>query len=194
MSQYNTYYMNKQRYIHLKNNLTGGTKKTYAILHSTSYENLIDILKCGVLYANAYIDDKHKRLSGDENMEYIFTNMVRSDIKIPDFGFGLLFNTNILNDKTFYFNKYWVAGINDGTIKVTKQNRKGLIRNIIKYINEKNDNIGHEVTGHEILFKKSIDVKKYLIGINCQVGTTEENQNLLDILRDFGYKKTKMYS
>ena len=47
----------------------------FYIYHTTSKENLLEILKSNVLYASKYISKKHLRLSGKYKVPYIFTRI-----------------------------------------------------------------------------------------------------------------------
>lgn len=62
----------------------------YYIRHSTSYENLLSIVKSGKLLANKYVEESKWRLSGEHESKYIYTNIVFDDKNIGGAGHGAI--------------------------------------------------------------------------------------------------------
>ena len=150
------------------------------IIHSTNIENLIDILKINVLYANKYVKKSKWRMSGDEESQYIFTNLYVPKKDVPNFGPALIFSSDILDKESYIFNDRWVGDPCETSIFVhlddTKKVKKYKLNKIKKIIKPK------RIIDYEILFVAMIILKDYLVGIlcpDCDKKTVNKIQKLL---------------
>lgn len=136
------------------------------VYHFTSQENLLDILNTNIIYANKYLDEYKRRLSGYEDSIYIYTGLYVEGSKFKNISFGpaLILNPDILCNESYIFNKGWIAGPNKDSLFVNhgkeKKKKKAKIRTIIKYVKN-----ASKLMDHEILFIGRIMLRDYLIGV-----------------------------
>ena len=195
---YNKYIHNKNKYLSLKynNNQKGGVKEDkkqkYYILHSTDLKNIISIIKTGSLLANKYLDQKQWRFSGLRTSEYIFTNLVINGQKFSEFGFGLILDEKLLDDKVGYFNIGWLATPQKNSIILkpndTKKERDKKMKKIKKVLLN-----SRPVLDHELLFKKEINLKDYLIGILIPKKQKKNTKKIKKLLKSSKLDKVKLY-
>ena len=104
----NKYKKYKKKYLLLKNKIN--CVHNYYFIHNTTYDNLINILKDGIIYPNKFLDQKNKRFSGYDQ-DYVFMNIYFEDVKIiPElYNFTLIFHPKILYENGFYFNEGWAG-------------------------------------------------------------------------------------
>lgn len=184
---------NKAAYLELRNAIIGGginkvDDEEYYVLHSTSYENMLDILKTGKLMANKYLPPEKRRMSGFEESDYVFANIVqRKDMGMPNFGCGLIFSSDLLKKNKFYFNPSWYAYPYEKTIEFEAGDAE-FDKKKRKMFSQIKD--GSQIK-HEILFENSIDLK-YLIGIHCPECTTKKIKKIKKLIKR--KKKIKIYS
>lgn len=88
----------------------GGTNILNNILfvHNTfGYDNLISILKSGMLNLGSKVDKKHRKLSGGIPMDEIYMNIYFKDLKNLSSPCGLIFSSKLLDDYSFTVNAGW---------------------------------------------------------------------------------------
>jgi len=178
MNYYNKYLKYKNKYLQLKNkNQSGGNINKYIFVHNTTtFDNLIEILKTREIKISSQVDVKRRIRTGDSIHNFIYGNIYFYDIKnmIHFQNYTLILSPKLLKDYDMRFNKGWTG------IKLTeiKQNDKLKIKNKkLKVVKEwlKNPNdlpeiLRSDTSGfmmHEVLFNKNIPIDKYLIGISC---------------------------
>jgi hypothetical protein len=189
-----TYNINKLNYNKLMNMQIGGYNKPhdYYFLHSTNFANMIQILKSNKLYANMHIDERYRRFSGSEQSKYVFMNIVIDNYQPDNFGIGLIFSKDILNEYPIIFNQAWMADSNDKSIyinNVEEMNDAIIKLNMIDTINKSK----MFVMSHEILFENEIDLK-YLIGIHCPICDNKQKRIIRKLLRKNNKQYVKIYS
>lgn len=205
-SYYILYQTNKQNYFklieHINAQMGGYRRKAndFYFLHSTSFDNMIQILKTDKLYANIHINKRYRRLSGDEPSKYVFTNVITNNHSITQyFGVGLMFSKNILNEKCAIFNRLWLSSPDDESVYVKNvEEMKKLIETFdlpFKYnnilIDPLNVQLPYRMT-HEVLFEDSIDLK-YLIGIHCPGCDNKQKRKIRKLLRTNNRQNVKIY-
>ena len=165
----------------------------YYVIHSTNIENLIHILKTKILYANKYIDDKYKRLSGIEDSQYVYTSVYTKKGLKENFGISLIFDAKILHTESFIFNYGWLALPNDNSIYVNKtednQTKDNKIKTILKHVNK-----SKKITDYEILFIAMISLDDYLVGISCPDCDSNIINKIKKILDNGRLKNIKIYT
>lgn len=208
-SIYNKYITNKNMYLSLKstehNNinyqLVGGNKIPYYILHSTGFDNLLKILEDNALYPNKYLDSKYWRLSGDNEKNHVFLNLIENNKTIEstyNFGCGLIFSKKILEDNTFAYNDGWYTRIVDASIIVDKSlgnsKREKIIKTILEKLSKKENVLQNNmIMNHEILIEGKIEINKYLIGIICPMFYKKESNKIKNMLKKHKYNRVKIY-
>ena len=103
------------------------------VIHSTNLDNLLNILKSSILYANKYVDKTKWRLSGNQDSKYIYTNIYIPKPKVPNFGPALIFNKDILQKESYIFNEAWVAGPYEDSVFVHSNDTKESVYTIDEY-------------------------------------------------------------
>ena len=178
---------NKAAYLELRDAMIGGDinkvdDEEYYVLHSTSYENLLDILKTGKLMANKYLPPEKRRMSGDNDKDHVFATITqKSHMNIDNFGYGLIFSKKLLKENKFYFNSSWAAYPHDNSIIFVPndpdyQSKISSVFDILRT---------HDYPyKHEILFEDEVSLK-YLIGVHCPSCGFEEVDQIRKII---GYK------
>jgi hypothetical protein len=212
---YKNYIINKKIYNTLKttseiytNIHTGGKNsansreknKKYFITHSTSYDNLIQILKSKKLYAGYMVSKKYRRLSGSILSKYVFTNLIFNGQKNPNFGHSLIFDEALLYDDSSWFNNGWAADPSDDSIHIdsnesidAKNEKINTIHDIISRKATETEPCVSMFMRHELLFKKEINLK-YLIGIECPGCSKKEVTVIKKLLRNMDRDDVKIYT
>lgn len=162
------------------------TTELFYILHWTDYDRLINILDDGVLYANKYIDKKYIRLSGWEELIYVYTNIMFDDLyNNYEAGISLIFHPKLIYEQSSIFNEGWnvhpdknsiYININDGFDEITE--KIGIIKNKIAMNKNK-------INMHELLFVGRIILEDHLIAINC----VDCNEKQIDTIKEKLKKK-----
>lgn len=162
------------------------------VYHSTNIGNVINILNDGVLYANKYINEEHRRMSKTEELPYIYTSMYVPELGIENFGVALIFNPTILNQESYIFNYGWNVHPNDKSIYVNSIDNKEMNNNklnkIIEYVRG-----SKKITDYEILFIGRIILKDYLIGILCPICDTQIITKIESLLKKKNLNNVKIY-
>lgn len=171
INYYNQYIKYKNKYQKLKN-----MQKNYNFyfVHMTKNEkNLKNIIKSGYIKLGSDIPIKDKFLSGYVDEPYIFANIIFDDLENLDFfrNYTLILSPKIIEDYNVYFLGGW-GNFNLTTISPSDtNNQKNQKINLIKQFISKPYDLPQIVLEspiirqHEVRFDKSIDIKKYLIGI-----------------------------
>lgn len=168
----------KTKYLNLKNKLKHDQHYDFYFVHSTAtFENLLNILKTGVLSPGKDLEPEQRKLCGEDATNFVFTNIYFEDVKnlTHAIDFSLLFHPKIMYQNGFYFNKGWEAGLCDKTIYVDgvdKTITKQKINQIKEFLKNPIDvpEIIRETgfMNHEVLFDHPISLKHgNLIGIVC---------------------------
>jgi hypothetical protein len=143
------------------------------IYHSTSLENLIDILKSNIIYANKYLPESKRRLSGTNKKIYVFTHLHIPSNEDKYFGVGLILHPDILCKESYIFNDGWLGEPDKDSIFVysddNKKIKKNKLKKIIKTVKliEEQKNGDPKIMSNEVMFVERIQLKDYLIGIKC---------------------------
>jgi hypothetical protein len=192
------------KYISKMDNLIGGDKFLDNILfvHNTfGYDNLISILKSGVLKLGSKVEKERRKLSGGEPMDEIYMNIYFKDLKNLDNLYGLIFSSKLLIDYDLSVNAGWrgktIAEIKKRDKMKEKKRKIKLVRKFLrnpkKILPEKVVEISSKIILHEVLFFEDIPLKDYLIGItNCGF-TEEENNNIRKILEENKMNNVKFF-
>ncbi len=155
----------------------------YYVYHSTNIDNLMNILKSKILYANKYLDKNKRRLSGFEESQYIYASIFTNKTTVnSNFGVALLFSPEILYKEPFIFNDGWLAYPTNNSIYVDINDKKKLKDNKIKKMLDIVDN-SKSIVDHEILFIGRVIIDKYLVGIlcpNCDKNTILNIRNMIN--------------
>src|SRR5688572_24539680 len=82
----------------------------FYFIHSTTvFENLLDILKTGILYQGKYVSVEQRQFYGPEPSDYVYANIYFEDIdniKYPR-DYTLILSPKIMEENGFFFNKGW---------------------------------------------------------------------------------------
>ncbi len=169
----------KKKYKKYKNKYTQLTKKShekYYFVHFTKgLPSLLNILKTGYVKAGKDVAPKYRFFGGEEGCENIYANInfeSLNNISYLPF-YGIIISPKIINTHNIIFNKGWGGGFGKQIIIKKTQNKKTKNKKIKKIhkwlVNPKLPKMikSSEKMQHEILFDKSINIKKYVIGIIC---------------------------
>ncbi len=189
---YEKYQKYKKKYIEQK------LKKCVYVIHSPlQFENLTGILVDGIVKLGTDIPEDLRNLSKYEPLPYVFGRFLFINVKETYIYWNcLIFDSEIMNDYNFYFNKGWFAGPTTDSIKFQKTDslKKKLI-NICdakeKIINH--NSLGAPVMNHELIFSRPIDVKKYLRAIIFFSNDKNETMKISKLVNDY-YDNVKIYS
>lgn len=173
------YYKYKTKYLKLKRANNDVEYNFYFIHSTTNFNNLLDILKTGVLYPGKYLRPDQRKFCGEEcESEYIYTNIYFEDIKNIDYvrSYSLLLHPQIMLDNGFYFNKGWIVAPTSTSIHVdnkdTMDNEQKITQIKEFLVNPVNiPEIMKAKPGlytHEVLFDHHINLDKNLVGIVCR--------------------------
>ncbi|XWV25376.1 hypothetical protein QJ856_gp0388 [Tupanvirus deep ocean] len=189
----------KTKYLNLKKEINKNQfEHNFYFLHSTTrFENLLDVLKTGVLYPGKYVKRKQRVHYGPDPSEYLYANIYFDDIKNIKknfFNFTLLLHPKIMNENGFFFNKGWQKHPYRGpdivredaiTKKPVKYPQTGIeifgddsqqeVNQKLKKIHDFLENpdlpqvfLGSEILEHEVLFDHPINLSdNNLIGVIC---------------------------
>ena len=181
---------------------TGGYRRKsddFYFLHSTNFENMLRILKTNKLYANKHINKRYRRLSGDSPSKYVFANVITNNHPITsNFGVGLIFSKDVLNEQPVIFNLGWKVDPDDDSIHIKSVDEmKKLIETLDLSNRYNNTLIGDDLTlpftmTHEVLFEDNIDLK-YLIGIYCPDCDNKQKSKIRKLLRKNNRHFVKIY-
>ena len=113
MNYYNKYLKYKNKYLQLKNiNQIGGSINKYIFVHNTTtYDNLIEILKTGEIKISSQVDVKRRIRTGESTHDFIYGNIYFYDIKnMTHFqDYSLILSPKLLQDYDMRFNKGWTG-------------------------------------------------------------------------------------
>lgn len=169
--------MYKNKYTKYKLKMIGSAQnKNFYFVHNTfGYDNLIEILKCGVLKIGAELSEEQRRLSGGIPKNYIYMSIFFEDIKEQYIPCGLVFSSNILDDYDIVVNVGWngneLCSISHKDTKKDKMKKIKKIKNFIKNPEkilppQRAKMLKNNIMLHEVLFDKNIFLDKYLVKIN----------------------------
>jgi hypothetical protein len=200
--QNRTDYLNLQN-IHKTNITKGGGefKNNFYFIHTTlNSDTLTKILKDGFLRPSIQLKEFKSILSA-ERRKHIYTNINFDDLKNVEYvgGYKLFMSPKIIYDYDSIFNRGWFVSPYDTSVfiyeKDDPKDKISKITSIKEYL--KNPTFypkflieGAGYLAHEMLFDKEIDLKKYLIGIECDECDLKE---LNDLLKKEGYENVKIY-
>ena len=180
MNYYNKYLKYKNKYLKLKNitiNQNGGNKNEFIFVHNTTtYDNLLEILKTGEIKISSQVDSKRRIRTGDNSHDFIYGNIYFYDIKnMTHFqDLTLILSPKLLEDYNIRFNKGWtgkkITEIKQKDKKKTKNKKLELVKEWLKNPIDLPEILRSDLSGfmlHEVVFNKNIPIDKYLIGITC---------------------------
>lgn len=175
------------------------SKKIY-ILHSVGWENIENVLKTGILYANKYIPEERRRFAGGEELPYVYTNIYFRDIKNISLGMGitLIFDSKIIYSQGLIFNDGWMVHPTNDSIYLNPEDGKAEINKKLKLIKNRiihrmKTSKSIDIMHHEALFIGRIILENNLTGILCPECTDEQLSNIKNIL-DKLKLKIKIYN
>lgn len=188
------YSHNKHMYLKLcalTNTQKGGKVYDYYVVHSTtSSDSLLKILKDG--YIRPGKDVKHSKIMSNEDLDYVYANINFDSINNISTigGYKLFIHPKILDDVNYVFNTHWSGYpttdsivINNKTDRDIKFDQiKQYILNPTFYPKKLIENAGYRA--HELLLDK-IDLKKYLIGVQCEDCSSTEMKKLIKLLKKY---------
>jgi len=178
LHKYNKY---KTKYFNLKRKMKDDQQHNFYFVHSTtSFENLLNILKSGTIYPGKDLEPSQRKFCGSEAAsKFIFTNIYFEDLQNLSHtrDYSLLLHPKIMYKNGFFFNRGWIAGTCNESIYVDGKNaviNNEQITQIKKFL-ENPTNIPElmktNLWNHEILFNTPIDLNDgNLIGIVCNYG------------------------
>ena len=183
MDYYKKYIKYKTKYLQIKTiNQKGGNKdKFFFVYNTTKYDNLLNILKTGVLKISSKVSKKRRfRTSG--KVDNIYGSIYFKDLEnlshLPDY--SILLSEKLLEDYDIRFNKGWtgneIISINKDDKESEKYNKLEKVKEFLKDPKDFPEKL-KEPTGlmmHEAVFNKDIPIKEYLIGIVCNSCSEEE--------------------
>ncbi len=169
----------KSKYNKLKNQLGNNNQKNYTFffIHSTTvFENLLDILKTGVLYPGSYLSPERRQMCAE--CDDVYMNINFDDLQNIQWfhRYTLIFHPKIMYENGFIFNEGWGwAGPPEGTINIKKIDSKEEINHKLQIIHNFVENpilpeiiLGFPATfHHQIVFDHPINLEGNLIGIAC---------------------------
>jgi hypothetical protein len=174
------------------NNQNGGTDifNNILFIHNTfGYDNLISILKSGILKLGSKVDEKQRKLSGGIPMDEIYMNIYFKDLKNLPSPCGLIFSSKLLEDYDVTINAGW-KGKKFVEIKKNDKKKKNKINKVKKFLknpkkilSEKLTNILPGIMTHEVLFFEDIPIKDYLIGITDCGYTDKQKKEIQNIIK-----------
>lgn len=201
------YIENKTNYNLLKtSHRTKGEFNSYNnfyLIHTTlDKKSLITILKDGFLRPSIQ-QKKFRSMLSAEKLEYIYANINFDDIRnIKNVGgYKLFLDSKLFYDQTSFFNKGWQKYPTEASIHIDKNESERSKRDKLMKIKEYVKNPTHHSQHlqlekyaphlvHEILFNSEIDLKKYLIGIECN----EVDKKIFEkIIKKYNYENVKIF-
>jgi hypothetical protein len=197
---YNKY---KQRYLSLKYK-EPFIDNFYFVHNTRDINNIISIIKDGVLKIGRHVDKSNRKHSGGIPQDYIYTNIFFDDIRNLShyISFSILLHSNIIHKYGAVFNRGWQTYPSKmySTYFYKKDtptvfNKK--IEEIKEFIQDPNTlpwlvREAPEVMHHEVLFKHNITLKDSLIGIVCNWCSDEQIAMLKKLLKKYGYGDIKI--
>jgi hypothetical protein len=205
------YYKYKSKYLNLLDQCGGklSSKLTnkpnnkpynYFFVHLTkNFDSLKDILKSGYLYSGKQLSLEKRFQSGDDAVNYVFTNIYFDDLKnlthLMDFTIILSPDVFTEHKKEIKFNKGW--GFEN--IPLKDQDMNAYLKIIRKYLKTleglpKTIKDFSPHLHHEVLFEDKINLHKNLLGIVCNGCSDSRVNNLKKILKSKKYKNIKIYT
>ena len=195
MNYYDKYIKYKSKYLHLKKNdinQNGGKNNKYFFIHNTTtFDNLLTILKTNTLKISSQVD-KERRTKTSGNVNYIYSTMYFKDLNnlthLPDF--SLILSDKLLQEYDIRINKGWTGNelisISHTDDKLIKNKKFNILKKFLKNPKDFPKTL-IEPSGllmHEVLFDRNIEIDKYLLGIVCNKCNNEQ----LSELKKFNYK------
>ena len=191
--KYKNKYLNKKRNMNKDNILT---PSHFYIVHATvSYDSLINILKEGKIKPGKDLPKKYRKWGGDQDLDVIFTNIYFPEIDnlshLQDF--TLILHPKLLMDYDGYFNEVWQGGIGQNSQKLGKDDNAKILQeklNKIKKFLKSPESLPkglQTLSGfmmHELVFNRSIEIKDYLIGIECNFCDEKQLDKIKKLVKD----------
>jgi transcription elongation factor len=112
---------------------------------------------------------------------------------LPNFGFGLMFSDKLLYKRSFIFNDGWIGSRNENSIIVKAKDGRDQKKIQINKMKNVLTNM-KRLFDYEILFKKKIKLRKYLIGIHCPNCDLKTQNKIKEILDNIKLNDVKIYT
>ena len=178
MDYYDKYLKYKKKYLELKITQNGGNYNDNFIFshNTTTFDNLLEILKSGEIKISSLVDEKRRIRTGENLHNFIYGNIYFYDIKnMTHFqDYTLLLSPTLLEDYDIKINKGWTGKqlvyIKNNNSTKTKNNKLNKVKSWLKNPIDLSEILRSDTSGfmlHEVLFYKNIPIKKYLVGIIC---------------------------
>jgi hypothetical protein len=145
----------------------------YLIRHIVKDEHLHDLLKDGYIRPSA--QTKKTFFCGEDTSNYIYLSLFSKKVKPVEFGYPIYLSSDILNDMDAYYIPDWRYVT--GPLKELEHSKrlkkndlpkieKDILKNIKQYTKRtKLNKIFAVLHSHQILIKKKINLKKYIVCI-----------------------------
>ncbi len=164
-----------------------------------SLDSLKKILKSGMIKKGADLTKKERKLSGGIPKNYIFCNIHFNDSRIKVPITSLIIKADVINENITIFNPVWYGSVYEKSV-IIKENStcEEIIAGIFtikqKYdddVASKLEKVNIKIMSHEILFEKTIDVKKYIDKIICHV---DDASIIKKWLKKYGHEDIELIS
>ena len=187
----------KTKYLNLKKKMNTKLYNFYFIHSTTIFQNLLDILRTGILFPGKYLTLEQRKLYGEEPSDYVYANIYFEDIKNIEYtlDYTLILHPKIMDVDGFFFNIGWqkfplkkseilaIESSNNSTIKypqtgieISANDSPEIVNQKLKEIHDFLKNLklpeillsSPGIMHHEILFDHPINLSNSnLIGIIC---------------------------
>ena len=195
----------KEKYLSLKKSLhqPNNCVHNYYFIHTTNWNNLIHILKDGIIYPNKFIDEKFRLLSGHEQ-EHVFTNIYFDGVDIIKFlpSISIILHPKILYENGLIFNEGWVGGPYQNSLFI---NTTDSPREINSKLNQIRDFLinpislpeiirsSRNIITHEVLFDHPIHLDNHnLLAIVCYQCDIINLNKIKKIIKTKSFSKIKI--
>ncbi len=166
----------------------------FFFVHNTfGYNNLIDILKSGILKKGSEMPEEKRKLSGGIPKDNIYMSIYFENLPEQYLPCGLVFSSRILNDYDITINAGWggneicsISHKDSKKIKIKKINKiKNFIKNPEKILEPlRAKTLKNNIMLHEVLLYENIPLDKYLVKINNCGFTDEEMEEIKNIISE----------
>ena len=157
--------------------------KQFYLTHSTDENNLIGMINDGYIYSGIYAN--RSRLFGSPTSRYVYLSLL-GDISSNFQNITLFLSDRVLFNRSFRYAFGWFT--EDALEKTIKVDHKR--DNVLEHLESLNDHIlkSNNVTSHEILLKKKVNLDKYLVAVCCKNNISSNTINLIKSI----YPKVKI--
>lgn len=178
-----------------KNNQNGGklNNNNFTFVHNTfGHDNLVSILKSGVIKLGSDVEKERRKLSGGIPMDNIYMNINFDDLNNLSNICGLIFSSKLPDDYDITINAGWgnkkIVKIKSNDSPKKKNNKlqkvKDYLKNPSSLLSQKLVELLPDNMNHEVLFSKEIYISKYLICISLCGSTKKEIKNIKKIIKE----------